>query len=141
VHVITSVRVWHVHGGGPGFGAFCLLVAELSLGPLVGAVSLYLLTSGVRVTPAGVSVRAWGLAERAVAWSDVRDLSPPYRRGMTVLTPRSERAGSAIASLFDRRAVVVPLGSYENEGLLFDPPAAATEAERARETSTFEPVP
>ena len=140
-HLGTSVRGWLVDGGGPGFGAFCLLVAELSLGPLAGAVGLYVLASRVRVSPAGVSVRAWGLSERAVAWSDLRVPDPAYPRGPKLLTPRDERAGSTFAALFDRNAVVVYLGGYVNEGLLFDPPAEAAAARAGRAAPTAETVP
>jgi len=104
-------------------------------------VGLYVLASRVRVSPAGVSVRAWGLSERAVAWSDLRVPDPAYPRGPKLLTPRDERAGSTFAALFDRNAVVVYLGGYVNEGLLFDPPAEAAAARAGRAAPTAEKVP
>lgn len=119
----TSVRGWLVDGGGPGFGAFCLLVAELSLGPLAGAVGLYVLASRVRVSPAGVSVRAWGAVrtrgrlERPASprpclpqGPEVAHAARRARRQHLRRPLRPERGGGVPGRLRERGVAVRPTG-------------------------------
>lgn len=128
VHVGVSVPQWLSQGSGPSAGGFALLVAELSIGPLIGAMSLYVLSSTVLVTPDGVTIRAWGQSERAIRWEEMLPPRWPGLRSWWVLAPKREVAVSAFAALFDARAVVVPFGSYQNDGVLLDPPGVGGDA-------------
>jgi hypothetical protein len=94
-----------------------LTVAELSLIPLIGLISAYVLASRFTVGPRGLTVRPWGLRTVHHRWDT---LTPPATPSLlAVLRPGSGK-GSAILQLLDPAAALVPLNCFANEGLLFE---------------------